>query len=422
MFSSSPRLAESTPRSTRAPTDRRRAALLRRLLLLVVLLLAGLPLALWLAIPRVPWLGPMIADNARSILGPAAVGRMEDIAYGIDDWWTRLWRSGDAPQSYWSVAQQPAPASSFSAVAPSGPAPSSSGPLTAISPFRPADLPPMHRAMFARGDGIWVPSADPLHPDRPAPAFKTLLHPDLDRPWSTVAIVALDLHRVRLTIVPGREDPKATLAEAALLTRTGLIPAADQPSLLAAFNGGFKTIHGTLGMAVGPTTLIPPQKWGCTIAAYRDGSLAIRSWTELAATRDDMLWWRQTPTCVVELGELGAGVTAEGNINWGMSVEGSTIIRRSAIGLSRDGAVLFVGMGDATSAGSMAQAMKHAGAWNVAQLDVNTPYPKFLFFAPSAPGSAELAGQPLTPWMSCEPDDYVRRPSRRDFFYLTRMD
>lgn len=401
---------EKSPKPARRP--------LRRSVALLVALIA-IPLLLWIAIKHIPWLGPLFADTARSVLGPAAVGRMEDIAYGIDDWWTRKWRAGDAPEAYWDVATD------AGGTAPTPPMPaassSASAPPSAVPSFRPADLAPMHSVMFARGDGVWVPCPDPVRADAPPSMFKTLLHPDFDRAWSTVAIVAVDLRRVRLSIAAGREEPKSTTAEGATFPRPGLIPQADQPALLAAFNGGFKTVNGMLGMFVSGVTLVPPQKWGCTIASYQDSSLAIRTWTDLAASRDRMTWWRQAPTCIVELGVLGPGVTAEGNINWGKSVEGSTIIRRSAIGLSRDAGTLFVGMGDATSAGTMAQAMKHAGAWDVAQLDVNVPYPKFLFFAPAAAGGTSMRATPLTPWMAYESDEYVVRPSKRDFFYLTRL-
>jgi len=400
------------------PQAQSRRRLRNKLIAAGVVLLA--PPVAWIAIHRIPWLGPLFADTARSVLGPEAVGQMEDIAYGIDDAWTRVWRSGDAPESYWEVPS--APTAVASALPSDVPAASATDSAPASSrPFLPPGLPPMHKAMFARGDGVWVPVPDPGEPHRPAPMFKTLLHPDTERAWSTVAVVAVDLRRVRLALVAGREEPKATLAEAAAMDRPGLIPAAEHPQLLAAFNGGFKTIHGGLGMAVGSITLVPPQKWGCTLASYQDGALAIRTWTDLADTRPRMAWWRQTPTCMVELGQFGPGVTAEGNINWGKSVEGSTVIRRSAVGLSVDAATLYVGMGDATSAATLARAMKHAGAWDVAQLDVNVPYPKFLFFEPASQGSAPLTGQPLTPWMAYEPDEYIKRPSKRDFFYLTRL-
>jgi len=385
----------------------------------VLALLALSPIALWIAIQRIPWLGPLCADTARSLLGPAVVGRLEDIAYGIDDWWTRRWRASDAPQAYWDV---PAPAASPALSATGSPSASSAVPPAMLPAFHPVDPGPLHHAVSAKGDGVWVPIVDPVHPDRAASMFKTLLHPDIDRAWCTVAIVAVDLRRSRLHIVPGRQEPKATLPEAASIDRPGLIPAQDHPDLLAAFNGGFKTIHGTLGMAVGGVTLLPPQKWACTVAAYEHGALAIRTWTDLADTRAHMLWWRQTPTCLVELGTLGQGVASEGNINWGMSVDGNTIIRRSAIGLSRDANTLYIGMGHATSAATLAEAMRHVGAWDVAQLDVNAPYPKLLLFHARSPGSVDLQAEPLAPWMAYEPDEYVRRPSMRDFFYLTRVD
>ena len=100
------------------------------------------------------------------------------------------------------------------------------------------------------------------------------------------------------------------------------------------------------------------------------------------ADETKLRWWRQTPGCMVELGKLHPGLAADDNTYWGSTIEGSTVIRRSAIGVSEDGRVLYVGIGDSTTAPAIARAMKHAGAHSIAQLDVNWSYPKFLLYEP----------------------------------------
>ena len=53
----------------------------RRRRLLWGLAISALPMlaiGLWVAIHRIPWLGPLLADGARAIVGPAAVAKVED--------------------------------------------------------------------------------------------------------------------------------------------------------------------------------------------------------------------------------------------------------------------------------------------------------------------------------------------------------
>ncbi|HPY21070.1 MAG TPA: hypothetical protein PLM08_25485, partial [Polyangiaceae bacterium] len=60
--------------------------------LLVAILVPTMVLGLWIAIHRIPWLGPWLADSARSVVGPGPIATLEDVAYGIEDRWNRVWR------------------------------------------------------------------------------------------------------------------------------------------------------------------------------------------------------------------------------------------------------------------------------------------------------------------------------------------
>jgi hypothetical protein len=127
---------------------------------------------------------------------------------------------------------------------------------------------------------------------------------------------------------------------------------------------------------------------------------------------------------MVDDGALHPGLRGEKSTFWGATLDGETIIRRSAIGLSSDGNVLYVGIGDSTSAKAIAVGMKHAGAANVAQLDVNWAYPRFVLYRPrepaSPPGARELVATALCPGFDLRDDEYVGSRADRDFFYLTR--
>jgi hypothetical protein len=199
--------------------------------------------------------------------------------------------------------------------------------------------------------------------------------------------------------------------------RSGLIPAELQDELVIAFNGGFKTEHGHYGMNVDGVTLVPPRPQMCTFAAYHDGSLRIANWNDIAATQDEMRWWRQTPQCMVTAGRLHPGLT-DAVTSWGAALGGDTVIRRSAVGLSSDAAVLYVGIANATTARAIAEGMRHAGGHDVAQLDVNWSYPKIVTFRQGASGERKAVG--LFSGFVFDPDEGLRKRSPRDFFYVVR--
>ena len=148
--------------------------------------------------------------------------------------------------------------------------------------------------------------------------------------------------------------------------------------------------------------------------------MRIATWKNLAGDEAEMLWFRQAPACMYEDGKIHPGLAVGGNAHWGATLDGDTVIRRSGIGLrTQQGDVLYVAITNHTTARAIADGMHHAGAADVAQLDVNWSYPKFVLF------EAGSRGGRARPWRSprassSREDEYIRKRSLRDFFYLMR--
>jgi hypothetical protein len=401
--------------SKRAERPARRRGRFRRFLLWSAALGVALVGLTYWAVHRFEWAGPLVANGLRAVIGVDNVAHLEDLVYSVEDRVNRLTRQHDKPQAHWQVPAVPtAPAALPSA------APASETQAPPLSPFTLPDPGPALKAWSAPGDGKWVPMLDPRRPGEPAYMLKTLLHTDASRGWAEVFVVAIDLRRVRLYAVAGTREPAADSPEGEKYERPALIPSAHDAEVLGAFNGGFMTEHGGYGMKIDGVTLVKPKPNACTIAVYADDSVRIAPWRLIEADEPKMRWLRQAPECMWSDDKLHPGLQGGKGLKWGATLDGDTVIRRSAIGLNRARDVLYVSITNHTTARALADGMHHVGAIDVAQLDVNWSYPKFVTFEPSESGERKAVA--LADGFEYSPDEYIRKRQRRDFFYLLRKD
>ena len=395
----------------------------KRGFLVGVLSLFGALGGLVAAVQTVPQAGPLVANSLRAVIGIDAVARLEEVAASLEDSVMQVRFRGSESRSLKAVTQtivseSPAPA----AVIPASlvvPAPAALEPALPAAPaFTLAPIQPPQPEVAAEGDGVWQPVADPEHPEQPPLMYATLIHPDGERRYAELFVVALPRELIQLHPVPGTEEPASDNPKVKSLASRGLIPARERDGLLAAFNGGFRAEHGQHGMMVDGVTLLPPRADMCTVAGYADGTIQIGTYTRVVALANPPSWYRQSPRCLVEDGVLNARLRDANAKGWGATLDGDTIIRRSAIAQSRDGSVLYVGVTNYTSARALALGMQAVGGWNVAQLDVNKSFPKFLLFPRDARGARHSAS--LFEGFMYQPHEMLDEPALRDFFYVTR--
>ena len=381
-----------------APPERKRS----RFLFAAGALSAAVTLGGWTAVRTVPWFGPLVADTLRSVVGGERVTALEEAVANVEDHVARVTTDGKArsldeatPAALLELPSTPEETAVERALAPAAVA----------APFA---------KVAAAGDGTW--SAVPTRVGD-APLYRTMLHPDPERSYAELFVFALDLSRFEVHAVAGSIEPKSEKPLPGV-ERPGIVPDSDRGRLVAAFNGGFKAEHGKFGMMADGAEFLRPQPYSCTVAASADGAITIGTWNKLGAEAPSFTWWRQTPGCMLENGVLHPGLRSDDTKNWGATLEGKTVIRRSAAGLSADGKTLFVGISNATTARALALGMKQAGAVSVAQLDVNFSFPRFLVYQPDADTGA-LTALGAVKGLLYSADEYVGRASSRDFFYVT---
>lgn len=295
-------------------------------------------------------------------------------------------------------------------VAPSPPDP------FADAQFPPADFAPPFERSAQPGDGRWEVAPQGGLVDGKPIMYRTSLRPHLYKRFAYVFVVAVDLSRTEIHLIPGTREPDTKALDES--QRTGLVPTAVQPRLAAIFNGGFMTKHGGHGMGLGGVDLLPPRPELCTVALLDDGTLRVGTWSNIQADKHRFRAWRQGPWCLVEGGEVNPNVKNGQRRKYGMSAEGKLEIRRSAVGVSRDGGTLFYAVGEEQTPELMATAMRTLGVDNATQLDINWSYTRFFWFEPKEQGLE--VSETLLPKMKHRKTGYVQKAEPRDFFYILR--
>jgi hypothetical protein len=295
--------------------------------------------------------------------------------------------------------------------------PSSAAVVTGSQPnlppsFPPADVTPPSPRSAAEGDGIWKPFGNARAPDGAPLVVTTRIHPHAASGFHTLTLVAIDRTRTELGFLPGVADVGKTKVPFV----PGLVPVAERSRLLAVFNGGFLPRHGRWGMRVGQTTIMAPREGGCTFLLLANGDVRIASFSRLALPDAEIRALRQTPPCLLEDGTIHADLSKNQDRAWGGKTPGVVTHRRSAVGLSADGRILYYAIGVETSPKLLAQGLLAAGVHVAAQLDINWNWTRFFVFSTGPDGAPGIAESLVD--VEYSKRDYVERPSERDFFYV----
>jgi hypothetical protein len=149
-----------------------------------------------------------------------------------------------------------------------------------------------------------------------------------------------------------------------------------------------------------------------------DGTPSIGAWGTDVAMSPSVVAVRQNLDLIVDNGQPVAGLDGNDNHRWGDTLGGRVQVWRSGLGITTDGALVFVG-GSGLSIVDLANVLSRAGAVRAMEMDINTAWVNFFSFspAPGQPASAAV-GTKLTFDESNWPGRYFAASSR-DFITVS---
>jgi hypothetical protein len=281
------------------------------------------------------------------------------------------------------------------------------------------------------GEGEWTPPTQPWIKHLPTPAsgeappsmfYRTFVRPDEERPYAKVLLVAMDMRQLDLELEAGNEDPKPLTGPPG----AGRIPRdpAVYTKIAAAFNGGFKTEHGSYGMMLKKRVLLPPQPGIATVIITKDGRYGLGSWgtnKDVGGIQDveasDIVSFRQNLDPLVDNDK----VNPSGRAQWGYTLPGTTMqTERSGLCVTNAGHLLYA-WGDDVSATTLGKAMKMASCVYGMHLDMNPHHTGLIFTNITELKGRNYKSELLDKQMEIDTARYIEY-APKDFFYMTLHD
>ncbi len=164
--------------------------------------------------------------------------------------------------------------------------------------------------------------------------------------------------------------------------------------------------------------IIPLRRGAASVVIFKDGTMTLGTWGTPGFTMSNKIASvRQNLRLLVNNGRPVGDLSNPAL--WGATLGGTFNVWRSGLGVTKDGAIIYVG-GPAMSITDLANVLVRAGAVRGMQLDINTDWVQYSVFngALNAPVTG-ANGVSLLNSMNGPPSRYFASWWNRDFFTMS---
>jgi hypothetical protein len=305
-----------------------------------------------------------------------------------------------------------APGSPTSTTSGTGTTATSTTDPTTTTTTRPGLAPPHRVPLLVQpalsGEGSWA-ATGPLVRGAPT-MYVAQFRADTVYTSEITSAVWMDPKLLRIRLVPGYTEPGGTWSHPPYVTP------AELPRLVAAFNGGFRFQDARGGFYLDGITKVPLVNGAASFVIYKDGQVNIGEWGRDIVMGPHVEAVLQNVVLLVDHGQLAPSATYTDNAIWGYTLGGGYVVPRAGIGITADGALVYVA-GPALTAKSLAESLQRAGAVRAMTLDINPEWVTFNFYSHEAGHPSVVSGTKLYPEMQRSADRYLPPIwESRDFF------
>jgi hypothetical protein len=263
------------------------------------------------------------------------------------------------------------------------------------------------------GEGQWS-STGRLVGGIPA-IYQTTLRPDAIHTSYVAGVAWMDTRLLKATLYSGSQIPGG-----GPYSHTAPVQPGAADSLVAAFNAGFLMNGANGGYYTDGKVILPLRTGAASFVIYRNGTATVGQWGRDVTMSPSVVSVRQNLDLLVDRGQPVPGLNAADTTQWGNTLGNAIYVWRSGIGITADGALVYVG-GPGLNITDLADLLVRAGAVRAMELDINTDWVNFSVYQPVTPsGPASGAnGSELLPAMTGTPARYFEPWWGRDFFTMS---
>ncbi len=227
----------------------------------------------------------------------------------------------------------------------------------------------------------------------------------------------MDTKLLRATLYSGSQIPGG-----GPYTHTAPISPTDATTVVSAFNAGFLMSDANGGYYTDNKTVIPLRTGAASFVVYKNGSATVAQWGRDATIGPNVVSVRQNLDLLVDNGQVVPAVYSSDPTQWGATLGGGLYVWRSGLGVTADGALVYVG-GPGLDIADLATILVRAGAVRAMELDINTDWVNYSTYAPSTPGGPAnpANGTELLAGMTGTPGRYFQPWWARDFITMSAV-
>jgi uncharacterized protein YigE (DUF2233 family) len=263
------------------------------------------------------------------------------------------------------------------------------------------------------GEGQWRPAGRTV--GGVAPVYETYMRPDAVHTSVVVGVAWMDTKVLGATLYSGSVIPGGGPWQ-----NTAPVSPQAASTLVAAFNAGFLMPNANGGYYVQGKAVYPLRQGAASFVIYRDGTATVGQWGRDVSMTPDVASVRQNLDLIVDGGQPVPGLNANDTTRWGFTLHGYVYVWRSGVGVTADGALVYVG-GPDLNITDLADVLARAGAVRAMELDINTDWVNFAAYAPasSTAPATPANGADLLPNMAATPARYFEPRWSRDFITMS---
>ncbi|SNS75876.1 phosphodiester glycosidase family protein [Rhodococcoides kyotonense] len=253
----------------------------------------------------------------------------------------------------------------------------------------------------------WIPGRTGT--DGTPVSYTSLYQPDPAHRSAVAGVAIVSQTATTAHLVPGTTQPISDASSPAS------VPGDDVPSLVAAFNSGWKFSDISGGFYSHGTAARALQNGQASAVIDDSGHLRVVDWMSGSDVGPHVVAVRQNLALLVEHGSAAPGIESNGSSKWGSAKNQLQYTERSGLGIDARGNIVYVAAAKVDLA-TLARALVDAGAVTGMELDIHSGMTQFNSW--TVDGAGNLAPSTLLPGVQSAPDRYLA-PDRRDFFYIT---